>query len=543
MKVLDFHGRRAWARFGARATLWVALVASFLGVAPSAWARTFVVAIGNNSGLPQEHRLLYAEKDAHSLLSVLERFGDAKPKDAVLMQGRSATEILQTLGALHARVSALPAQERARSKLVVYYSGHADGGGLHPGNSRISYRVLRESMQNIPVGVRVLVVDGCRSGGLTRVKGAKPVAPFAISAKSELNTTGFVMISSSTATEDSHESDELKGSFFTHHFLNALRGVADLDADGHVSLQESYAYAYTQTLRSSSATLSLQHPTLERRLRGKGELILSSPSLANATTGAIVLDKPSTYLVYKDEGRVNIVAELNTDRPGQVLRLVPGHYEIQQREHRQYLTYKMQLQSGEQKRLDPHDAEVLAYEQLVRKGGARKTANSIFLSAGVRGPLVHQSTWSPNLALGYILHLEHFSMNGRVRLGQGRFRHAQPHRGVWTKEQEVGLGLGIERYVDLRWGSLSFGLWTEGLYFRQQVTSPNEEPIRHSFGAVFGGSFALQIPMGKRLGMRLELGPATYLLRRSKIVDGEERTSYLHTPFTGYAHLGGYVRF
>lgn len=506
-------------------------------------ARTFVVAIGNNTGQAHEQPLLYAEKDAHALMSVLQRFGDAHPRDTVLLQGRSGKEILQTLGALHGRISRLSPEERARAKLIVYYSGHADGGGLHAGNSRIAYEMLRQSMRSIPVAVRVLVVDGCRSGGLTRVKGARPVAPFAITAQSKLNTAGFVMISSSTATEDSHESDELKGSFFTHHFLNALRGLADRDKDGEVSLQESYNYAYHHTLRSSSSTLSLQHPTLERRLRGRGALILSRPALASDRTGAIVLGSATSYLVYKSGEGGSVIAELLTEQPEQVLRLAPGSYKVQQRGLREYRTYRIRVEAGQTKRLSAHEAEVLAYEELVRKGGQKSTSNSLLLSMGVRGPLFHQSSWSPSIALGYTLHLAHFSLSARLRGTRGAFVHQEPHNETQTVESELGLGISIERYLDFRWGSVAFGLWTEGLYFQQRTRSSKLEPRRHSFGAVFGGSFALQVPVSKRMGIRFEAGPVTYLLRRSKIADSEKAGASLATPFTGVAHLGGYLRF
>lgn len=525
------------------------LIASLVGGAclflgsHHAMARTFLVAIGNNHGHAYEQPLLYAEKDALSVLTVLQRFGGAHPRDSVLVQGRDATEVLDALDNLKVRISRLSAKEQSATKLVVYYSGHADVGGLHPGKSRIPYAVLRQKMQSVPAAVRLLVVDGCRSGGLTRVKGATPVAPFSVASENQLQTSGFAMISSSTATEDSHESEDLGGSFFTHHFLTALRGVADLNQDGRVSLRESYDYAYHQTLRSSSSTLSLQHPTIESRLRGRGDLMLSTPALARATTGAIILDEASVYLVHQDRAQGSVVAELQTQRPGQMLRLAPGSYRVVQRKPRQLRSYQVKLVAGRAVHLDPNNAEIVAYEQLVRKGGAVKSSNTLALSLGMRGPLKHQSRWSPQIVLGYTLHLTHLSISARARMGQGRFRHVGAASALVTRELEVGLGLSVERYVDFRRVSLGFGLWSEGLYFRQSTQAHQLEPPRHSFGAVIGGTLALQVQLSARLGLRFEVGPATYLLRRSEIKGGAERAVSIHTPFTGFANFGSYLRF
>lgn len=512
--------------------------------ATKANAKTYVVAIGNNRGHSHEAPLLYAERDARQFMGTLQRFSDTQARDTVLLQGRGAAEIVSTLRRIKQEVENLSPAERARTKLIVYYSGHADGRGLHPGRSSIAYRRLRSEMQSTPAQVRILVVDGCRSGGLTRVKGATPVTPFDITTEDKLQSSGFVMISSSTATEDSHESDRLQGSFFTHHFLNALRGIADFNEDGKVSLHESFTYAYHQTLRSSSSTLSLQHPTLDTRLRGKGDLTLSTPEIAKSETSAVILSTPAVYLVAQDKKNGNIVAELQTHRNEQVLRLAPGDYRIQHRGPLQYRNYHLRLRGGETVHLDREEPEVLAYEQLVRKGGPKPASNTLQFNAGIRGPLAHQSKWSSQINLGYTLHLEHLSLSTRTRVAYGRFRHQKPHQSIHTHETEVALGLSIEKYVDLKKVSLGFGLWAEALYLQQATQGPSPEARRHSFGAAFGGSFALQFPLAKRMGLRLEVGPVTYILRRSKLNEGvESDTSSVATPVTGFAQVGTYLSF
>ena len=51
--------------------------------------------------------------------------------------------------------------------------------------------------------------------------------------------------------EEAHESELLRSSFFTHHWIAGLRGAADRDADGLVTLGEAFDYAKGLTVRDS----------------------------------------------------------------------------------------------------------------------------------------------------------------------------------------------------------------------------------------------------------------------------------------------------
>lgn len=522
---------------------WIALLGVWIGLGAIAHAKTIVIAIGNNRGHAHEQELSYAQRDARSFASVFQTYGGAHPRDTVLLEGRSAKDITSTLARIKQEVAALGPKQKANTKLVVYYSGHADGLALHPGTSRIRYETLRRAMQAVDARVRILVVDSCRSGGLTRVKGVKPAATFAISATDEISTSGIAIISSSTATEDSHESDRLQGSFFTHHFLNGLRGIADENRDGKVSLRESYHYAYHQTLRSSSQTLALQHPTLENHLRGRGELVLSIPAMASNDVARVVLHAPALYLVFQAKKKGSLVAELQSQHQNQVLRLAPGQYKIQARGTDRYQNYMVDLKPGDHQTLDPQHAQVVAYEQLVRKGGPKKSSNSVSLMFGARGPIPMQSKVSFQSKLGYTLHLKHLSLTGMFRWGAGSFRHQAPSQALSTTELEWGLGVNLEKYVDFRRLSLAFGLWVEACLIQQRIRSFKPEPRRNGLGAAFGGNVALQVPLAERIGARLELSSMTYVIRRAQFANGIEREPVVRTPLTGLANLGVYYRF
>lgn len=144
----------------------------------------------------------------------------------------------------------------------------------------------------------MLVLDACRSGVLTATKGAKPAQEFTLPAAtvaSDSQTQGYVVLTAAAAGEDAQESELLRGSFFTHHFVSGLLGAADVDEDLQVTLEEAYRYAFQNTVRASSSTIvGTQHPTFRYDVRGRGDVTLAS--LAGARSRQGVLRFPTGHI-------------------------------------------------------------------------------------------------------------------------------------------------------------------------------------------------------------------------------------------------------
>lgn len=113
---------------------------------------------------------------------------------------------------------------------------------------------------------RVLVVsDACYAGGFSEMK-PKSIAPSVDLFLQEFrNSSGRAIISSSTGEQISWEAPQLKNSVFTHYLLEGLRGKADKDHDGVVTLNEAYEYAYSRT---KDQTEGRQHPQIEGKMVG-----------------------------------------------------------------------------------------------------------------------------------------------------------------------------------------------------------------------------------------------------------------------------------
>jgi uncharacterized caspase-like protein len=79
---------------------------------------------------------------------------------------------------------------------------------------------------------------------------------------------GRAIITAARPAEVSLELPELGHGLFTYYLVQGLRGAADLDRDGIVSLQELYAYLEQEVTRRSRAAGGNQHPVMKGELEG-----------------------------------------------------------------------------------------------------------------------------------------------------------------------------------------------------------------------------------------------------------------------------------
>lgn len=224
------------------------LLAIALFVRPaSAEVQRFAVIVGNDRGQPGDAELRYAETDAARVSTVLRDLGGFEPADMLLLRGEDAATVRRSLITFNDRVRAAQAVPGTETLLFVYYSGHSDAQALRLATSRLEHRELAELVRGSAATFRILVVDACRSGALTRVKGARPVPVFQVPRGGSLRGEGMAFLTATSANEDAQESDEIKSSFFTHALVSGLLGAADVDQDGLVVLEEAYRHAYDAT--------------------------------------------------------------------------------------------------------------------------------------------------------------------------------------------------------------------------------------------------------------------------------------------------------
>jgi hypothetical protein len=301
--------------------MWTALATSLLCAAPG---HHYALVFASNEGDPGEERLRFANDDARRVLEVLRELGGVAEQDAVLLLDTDAKTVERAISQLRARA---PRDPNPEDRLFIYVSSHADEGFLHLSGTHLPLRELTKLTEEWPVGVAVLVVDSCRSGAATRLKGLRPVAGTLVNVDAP-SVGGRVIITSSGADELAQESDSLGGSFFTHYWVAGLRGAADFSGDLDVTLEEAYTYAYSHTVQSTFATpAGIQHPSFHVDLKGSGSLVLTTLGDAPSRLRIAVGPAGEWSIFSVDGGRG--VAELEKAAGPATLALPAGTYLVQ----------------------------------------------------------------------------------------------------------------------------------------------------------------------------------------------------------------------
>ena len=179
--------------------------------------------------------------------------------------------------------------------------------------------------------MRVAILDSCRSGALTRIKGARKLPAFEIQSDNSKTAKGVVILTSSTSDEDSQESDAIGGSYFSHHLASGMLGGADRSGDGRVTLFEAYAYAYDRTVADTAESAAgAQHPTFSYDLAGNGDLVLTDVVVRNE--GIYFPRETPSGVYYLVDGKGFVAAEISKgDGIDRRVALSPGRYRVKRR--------------------------------------------------------------------------------------------------------------------------------------------------------------------------------------------------------------------
>lgn len=275
--------------------------------APAATHKIALI-VGNNEGSDTKPFLRYAEQDAKNLYNALIQIGGFAPSETKLLLGKNPQTVLETLHSLQAQAAHLLKNPQDQILFLFYFSGHSEGNLLEMGPSQLDFAELHASLRKIPFTARLLILDTCHSGEIIQTKGGIPIPSFSIPADEPALPKGEVIVTSSTAYEDSLESSEFQGSFFTHYFISGLRGAADFNLDGKVSLNEAFSYANQNTILKAKELRRSQTPTYDLDLTGSGEIYLSE--IMNGAP-LLFLSPPEdgVFLIYDAVNRA-LVAEI-----------------------------------------------------------------------------------------------------------------------------------------------------------------------------------------------------------------------------------------
>ncbi len=575
-------GPRATKSATASTIMWLlaCLICSAPATASAADVERFAIIVGNNIGARDDANLLYAEDDAKKVYRVLRSMGGFRPENMLLLQAEDADTVRDALIAMNERIRRHTGPGRPDTILFTYYSGHADGRALHLGDTELALTQVEQLVQGSPATFRVLVVDACRSGAFTRAKGTavasgglqrkggRPAPPVAITMNRPLGGEGMVVLTASTADEDAQESDDIRGSFFTHYLVSGLMGAADGNGDGHIVLEEAYRYAYQHTLRASSKTLAgTQHPTFRYDLSGRGHIVLTEVMPARRRA-IVTFPRNRTYLLMRDGADGPVVAEVSAYDRVRRISVAQGRYFVRARARDHLLEGTVELSGGSERHIADDDLQRISYARMVRKGvGARRavhgaqsgflTRSSVFAADNCAGAYVGYTWESRYIDVG--------PRFGACRSFSARAAAAGPNgdggdgsdgtggtSGGPTRAQEIDLQLRLARTWDIAGIpgipglAASLGLAVGAAWIDDGARVSGGVSDRYRLVGLLGSFIGLSAELTGPLYASADMGVHTYVqkkLTRAPLLDMAQESSNIDTDIAVRISAGIGVRF
>ena len=425
---------------------------AFCGVAHAAIER-YALLIGANEGHADDVRLQFAESDVDNVAQTLEAVGGYQSSRIVRVKNATAEQARTALMDLNLQIQH-DVRAGGEAVLFVYFSGHGAGGELHLRGTTLANEELAKLVKLSAAKLKLLMLDACRAGSLTRVKGGRQVAAFQIGLAEQLRNEGFAVITSSAAGEDAQESDSLQSSVFTHHFLAAMRGLGDGNRDGLVTLGEAYGYAYTQSLRSSMTTVvGSQHATFDYDLRGRADPVLANLNQANAQA-ELVLAEPGDYLISPILGTGALI-EAHAIEANTHLRLPVGEYSVRMRTPRKIFQADVALQAGKSRTLLADEMSVLPPALAVRKGEVSATlVHGPSVAGAMHGPVSSGFSSTLGAQLGWAFEFPNITLLPRVGFGRAEPLRL-PDQVIAHQLTEISMDLAALYVFDLRGVSIA----------------------------------------------------------------------------------------
>jgi formylglycine-generating enzyme len=250
-------------------------------------------------------KVAYAVQDAQAIAGLLEtQAGIPKTHIKVLTDARATLSDLRNhLGEwLRMRV-------KADSTVYVYYAGHGtpnlqtQSGAIVPWDGHPDFpaglyplKELEDTLSKLPTKNVVVFLDSCFSGGAGRsviAKGARPMGlQYPVLSQGEV-----MVLAAATGTQISSDYDKARHGLFTHYLLAGLRGEADGDKDGLVTLKELFPFVRDRVANTAVEELNReQTPVLfpgDDRL-GKRETLPLAKAILGSTAPEVSATKSQT---------------------------------------------------------------------------------------------------------------------------------------------------------------------------------------------------------------------------------------------------------
>jgi len=501
------------SRSRAHAPWFAAVVVAALAVAPPCAAETLRLGlfVGNNVGLGPEAPLRHAEREAEEMSRLFRTLGGIERARSELLVGQTAAVFTDKLAVLEGRVQE-GVDRGDEVMVVVYYSGHASEDALHMNGTLLPLDQLESWLARLPARIKVCFVDACESGGLARPKGGAVAPPVSVGVNEALTVTGTAIVTSTGPTELARESDALGGSLFSRALITGLRGAADQDQDGRITLAEAYAFTFAETVRGSAATgEAIQRPEHRFELHGTGEVVLTRLA-EHAATLVFAEEQEGTYSVIA-LGSGETMARVEKS-PGEQRRigLPAGRYVVRKVRRTDVLVGEVDLIWGGNRWLDDDELAAVPLGDALARGGWYGARHGLSAQFAVQGPPMSEGPVLIGAELAFQGRLSrHWLLSPRLSYGGGNYEYdgADVHLHQVTLDL-LALHLWQKPMADFTVGAGLSGVLHVQRVSWSEITSDDYEDGWGTPNLVEGSTHRLQIGPGIVLaaGVQFPLGPA-----------------------------------
>jgi formylglycine-generating enzyme required for sulfatase activity len=283
--------------------------------------RKFALLIGNTQfNDPLLKKLKAPSADVKAFESVLNDSAIGDFDEVTLLLDRSWSE-------LKTAIASFFTNKESEDLLLLYFSTHGvidNQGCLYlaatntevnlPSGSAVDTSFIVERMDDSISKRQILILDSCFSGAYTRgTKGSiegvgeKAIVEGTFESKEASfdenrivnNGSGRIVLTASNATQYALESNQVHGkaeeSLFTRYLIEGLKtGMADTNADGLISIEDLYNYAYRKVITTSQ---SQQWPQKWVYKKVGPELIIAKNPNPKAIPSSTRTIQPDTLLV------------------------------------------------------------------------------------------------------------------------------------------------------------------------------------------------------------------------------------------------------
>lgn len=403
-------------------------------LAPVAQAETVRVGVfvGNNIGLGADEPLSYAEGEARDMARLFQTMGALSRDRTLVLEGATAPQVRDAIFQTEAQIREINARGDD-VLLIFYYSGHASAEGLHLSGQLLPMAALRRWLEKSVAQVRVAFVDACESGTLAQVRGGTPVDAIEIVVDDALTMSGLAIVASTGPLSVARESASFGGGVFSRALITGLRGSADADANGEITLDEAYRFAFSETVVGTAGRAdSVQRPEYRYEISGVGSVVLTR--LPNRAAGLLFPEELEGVYTVVSVGSGQVVARLDKE-PGEQRRLAlpTGRYVVRKVRREDALLAEVDLVWGGDRWIEDAQMDTVALGDPLARGGW----NIRPLQLSVRGlatpPLLRENPSQAGLEVG-----------ARLRTATPFGVEAFVHQTWGARELDLGLGMSTE---------------------------------------------------------------------------------------------------